>query len=213
MTKRECSPRRNPAPGGLIDRDIFCSLPNGRPTRNAMDPERSSVEHPIRVLSASADPRLNHSRALLLRRHGFEVITSESTEHAHGQLDSLPFDVLIFGSTLAHKACWQLAEVFRKHNAAGRIIEILPDSLASPKNQPDALVVSAEEPSRLVSTIHENLKPSYRDAEDEYWMRLCSQAAVERDPQKLMNLLQEINRILNEKEERRKRRPGGGEQT
>lgn len=178
-----------------------------------MDTQRSTVEHPIRVLSASADPRLNHSRALLLRQHGFEVITSESTEHAHGQLNSLAFDVLIFGSTLEHKACWELAEVFRQRNASGRIIEILPHSSASPKNQPDALVVRAEEASRLVSTIHENLKPTYRDAEDEQWMQLCSQAAVERDPEKLMNLLQEIDRILNEKEERRKRRPPDDEQT
>lgn len=172
----------------------------------------SVIEQPIRVLSASVDPRLNHSRALLLRQHGFDVITSESTEHARDQLNALIFDVLIFGSTLTRDACWQLAEVFRRRNARGRIIEILPHSAASPKNQPDALVVSAEEPSHLVSTIHENLKPVYRDAEDEYWMQLCSQAAVERDPEKLMNLLQEINRILNEKEERRKRRPPGGGQ-
>lgn len=177
-----------------------------------MNTARSEIEQPIRVLSASVDPRLNHSRALLLRRYGFDVITSESTEHARDQLNALIFDVLIFGSTLTRDACWQLAEAFRKRNARGRIIEILPHSAASPKNQPDALVVSTEEPSRLVSTIHENLKPAYRDAEDEHWMQLCSQAAVERDPQKLMNLLQEINRILTEKEERRKRPPGGGEQ-
>ena len=177
-----------------------------------MNAARSEIEQPIRILSASGDPQLNRSRALLLRQHGFDVITSESTDHARDQLNEAAFDVLIFGSTLTRDACWQLAEVFRKRNARGRIIEILPHSAASPKNQPDAVVVSAEEPSLLVSTIHENLKPAYRDAADERWMQLCSQAAVERDPQKLMNLLQEINRILNEREERRKRRPPGSEQ-
>jgi hypothetical protein len=172
-----------------------------------MNTQRSSVEQPIRVLSASVDPGLNHSRALLLRQHGFDVITSESTEHAREQLNATTFDVLIFGSTLARDACWELAEAFRKRNSRGRIIEILPHFDALPKNQPDAVVVSAEEPSNLVTTIHENLNPPYRDPDDERWLQLCSEAAVERDPDKLMKLLQEINRLLNEKEERRKRRP------
>jgi DNA-binding NtrC family response regulator len=171
-----------------------------------MNTPRSSIEQPIRVLSASGDPGLNHSRAVLLRQHGFEVITSESTEHARDQLNASRFEVLIFGYTLPRSACWELAEAFRERSPHGRIIEILPHSSAAPKNRPDALVLSEEEPSRLVSTIHEHLKPAYRRAEDERWMQLCSQAAVERDPEKLMKLLQEINRLLNERESRRKNR-------
>jgi hypothetical protein len=34
------------------------------------------------------------------------------------------------------------------------------------------------------------------------WMELCEQAAVEQDPQKLMELVEEINRLLLEKEKR-----------
>jgi len=33
----------------------------------------------------------------------------------------------------------------------------------------------------------------------ERWMHLCEQAAVEQDTQKLMVLIQEINRLLEEK--------------
>ena len=36
----------------------------------------------------------------------------------------------------------------------------------------------------------------------ERWMRLCEQAACEQDPEKLMDLVSEINRILEEKERR-----------
>jgi hypothetical protein len=36
----------------------------------------------------------------------------------------------------------------------------------------------------------------------ERWMRLCEQAASEQDPEKLMDLVSEINRILEEKERR-----------
>jgi hypothetical protein len=36
----------------------------------------------------------------------------------------------------------------------------------------------------------------------EHWMVLCRQAAVEQDPKKLMKLVEEINRLLAEKEER-----------
>jgi hypothetical protein len=46
----------------------------------------------------------------------------------------------------------------------------------------------------------------------ERWLQLCEQAAVEQDAEKLLALIQEINRILEEKELRLKRgveRPGG----
>ena len=36
----------------------------------------------------------------------------------------------------------------------------------------------------------------------ERWMRLCEQAALEQDPEKLMQLVGEINRLLEEKEQR-----------
>ena len=36
----------------------------------------------------------------------------------------------------------------------------------------------------------------------EIWMHLCEQAAVEQDPDKLMDLIKEINRLLEEKERR-----------
>jgi hypothetical protein len=39
----------------------------------------------------------------------------------------------------------------------------------------------------------------------ERWLQLCEQAAVEQDAEKLLALIQEINRILEEKELRLKR--------
>jgi len=38
----------------------------------------------------------------------------------------------------------------------------------------------------------------------ERWMKLCEQAANEQDPGKLMELVTEINRLLEEKEQRLK---------
>ena len=38
----------------------------------------------------------------------------------------------------------------------------------------------------------------------ELWQRLCEQAAVEQDSEKLLQLTREINRLLNEKDERLK---------
>jgi hypothetical protein len=38
----------------------------------------------------------------------------------------------------------------------------------------------------------------------EQWRVLCERAAVEKDPQKLMRLVGEINRLLEEKEQRLK---------
>ena len=35
-----------------------------------------------------------------------------------------------------------------------------------------------------------------------HWMKLCQQAAVEQDPKKLIKLVTEINRLLDEKQNR-----------
>ncbi len=39
----------------------------------------------------------------------------------------------------------------------------------------------------------------------EQWIRLCEQAHVEQDPARLLELIREIERLLDEKEERLKR--------
>jgi hypothetical protein len=36
----------------------------------------------------------------------------------------------------------------------------------------------------------------------ERWQELCEQAAIEQDPQRMIELVEEINRILTEKEQR-----------
>lgn len=41
----------------------------------------------------------------------------------------------------------------------------------------------------------------------EEWMRLCEQAAVEQDAEKLLVLVSEINRMLDEKERRLAHKP------
>ena len=117
-----------------------------------------SSEVRIRVLSASVDPSLNQARALLLRYHGFEVVSTESKDYAVERIQKDSFQVLIFGSTLPRDTCWELAEVFRKHNAAGKIIEIVPSPWSAPKNRPDAVVVSTEAADKLISAIREQLE-------------------------------------------------------
>jgi PleD family two-component response regulator len=119
--------------------------------------EESPKERTIRVLSASTDPNLNLARTLLLQHHGFKVTALQSKADAVKEIESRPFDVLIFGSTLPRDTCWELAGVFRKHNSAGRIVEIVPSPWAAPKNQPDATVVSSDEPSELIKVIREQL--------------------------------------------------------
>jgi hypothetical protein len=41
--------------------------------------------------------------------------------------------------------------------------------------------------------------------DSEKWKELCAEAAAEKDPQRLLELVQEINRILEEQENKRKR--------
>jgi len=42
----------------------------------------------------------------------------------------------------------------------------------------------------------------------EAWMQLCELAAHEQDPEKLLALVKEINRLLEEKERRLANKPG-----
>jgi hypothetical protein len=44
----------------------------------------------------------------------------------------------------------------------------------------------------------------------ERWKQLCEQAEVEQDSEKLMDLIKEINRMLDDKDERLKRAPSIG---
>lgn len=41
------------------------------------------------------------------------------------------------------------------------------------------------------------------------WTQLCEQAAIEQDSEKLLELVKEINRLLDEKEQRLKKRDAG----
>jgi hypothetical protein len=41
---------------------------------------------------------------------------------------------------------------------------------------------------------------------EERWMQLCQKAIEERDPDKLMQIMEQINRMLEEKEQRLKER-------
>jgi hypothetical protein len=119
--------------GSLAQPDFMvCCSPFDMPN----EPGESS-EVRIRVLSASIDPHLNEARALLLRHHGFEVVSTESKESAVERIQKDSFQVLIFGNTLPRDTCWELAEVFRKYNATGRIIEIVPSQELSEKGQND----------------------------------------------------------------------------
>lgn len=43
-----------------------------------------------------------------------------------------------------------------------------------------------------------------QDEKKERWMVLCAQAAIEQDPEKLHALVEEIDRLLQEKEDRLK---------
>ena len=43
------------------------------------------------------------------------------------------------------------------------------------------------------------------ELEDRRWFELCKEASVEEDPERLLKLVQEINRLLEEKEAKLKK--------
>lgn len=107
----------------------------------------------IKVLSASNDSALRHSRELLLRAHGCEVQTSLSKSHAQELIQSHSFDVLVYGNSLTPEVCQELAKDFRARNPRGKIIEILAANWIAPRNKPDAIAVGPEE---LIAAIRDS---------------------------------------------------------
>jgi hypothetical protein len=107
--------------------------------------------------------------------------------------------------------CWELAEVFREQNSRGKIVEIIASPSEPVKNYPDAIVVSADESSRLANIIRDNLRET-RSKDDERLTQLSGQAAVEQDQNKLMKLVEEINRLLDERQVRQMG-PSSGDDT
>jgi hypothetical protein len=51
------------------------------------------------------------------------------------------------------------------------------------------------------------LEGQCKDRRKNIWIELCEQAAVEQDASKLLQLISEINRLLDQKEDRLKRVP------
>ena len=71
-------------------------------------------------------------------------------------------------------------------------------------------ILSASEQTSLcrdvtICNLHQLRRVYLKGDKREYWMRLCEQAANEQDPEKLMELVKEINRLLEEKELRLKK--------
>jgi hypothetical protein len=68
-------------------------------------------------------------------------------------------------------------------------------------------------------TVHDIPSPYLRHIEGcqlqgktkERWLELCEQAADEQEPGKLLELISEINRLLQEKEDHLKRRSNSGD--
>jgi DNA-binding NtrC family response regulator len=105
----------------------------------------TQIAKPLRVLSASADAALRHTRELLLTREGCEVETSLSLTHAHELIQSHAFDALVIGNSLTPEACRELAKSFRLRNPEGKVIEIVLMKWDIPMNEPDEIAVGPEE--------------------------------------------------------------------
>jgi hypothetical protein len=126
----------------------------------------------IRVLSASADPGLAHSRELLLLNHVCEVKTSLTKSHAKELMQSHAFDVLVFGNSLTPDVCQELAKDFRARNRRGKIIEIHVADWDAPMNQPDATAIGPEE---LIAAIRDFAKNASESSDQDGLVRglLC----------------------------------------
>ena len=110
-----------------------------------------------RILLATADPVLRHTRKRVMEGFGFEVQAGTTQEHALELINSERFEILVLGHTLSSPECTELARAFRQRRPGGRVIEIARDDSAQPLNNPDAIVVGMDGPAALKKTIEGQL--------------------------------------------------------
>ncbi len=111
-----------------------------------------------RILLATADDTLRHTRTQILRSFGFEVDASQSKQHAIDLFRTGKFDILVLGNTLDAPACRELGAAFRQWQPRGRVVEILDAISSGPKNNPDATVVALSGPLVLREVIEAQLR-------------------------------------------------------
>src|SRR3954447_25641268 len=93
---------------------------------------------PRRILLATKDPLLRHTRKEILTSFGYSVAAPTSDSGSLTLIQSERFDLLILGGTLAPSNKLQFATNYRKLQPRGRIIEIVLTLDDPPFGNPDA---------------------------------------------------------------------------
>jgi hypothetical protein len=109
-----------------------------------------------RVLAVTSETSLALSRALILQRAGFHVISVSTPEQVEAALDLGPFDVFVVGHPIPKAEREQIVGWLRGIAPNVPILEI--HGFNTPRiPQADSVVESSDSPSVLVSSIHKLL--------------------------------------------------------
>ncbi|MCU1270894.1 MAG: hypothetical protein JWN74_2188 [Acidobacteriaceae bacterium] len=105
------------------------------------------------------------------------------------------------------EALWQTLPVPHQTNQRHPTVRLIAPTLIA------SLVKSCEKCRRLFGCVNQfqgNQAKPCNTKKKEHWMTLCQRAAVEQDPERLLHLIAEITRMLDEKEDRLRREQSDG---
>ena len=165
------------------------------------------------ILSVDDELGILRSRQAILEERGYEVLNASSREQALGIFSTMLIDLAVLDYSLPGVNGGQVAKVMKARRPelpiimiSGRPVEI--ETLLSV----DGFLVKGESPALLLEKIEEVLDPTSAtrlpaevkmsgdgDGRPELWEELATLASAEQNSDKLITLVNEIDRLLGEK--------------
>ena len=162
------------------------------------------------ILSVDDEPGLLYSRQEILKAEGYDVLSASNGEQAMAIVDSAPVDLVILDYRMPGYDGSVVARAIKARQPRLPIIMVSAFPVEY-ETSPwvDTFLAKGEGPAALLEKIKQLLNPvSHPESPEatrltndvkeksELWMELAELASHEEDPEKLMALVSEIDRLL-----------------
>jgi DNA-binding response OmpR family regulator len=160
------------------------------------------------ILSVDDEAGILHSRQMMLQASGYDVLNASSGERALGIFSTVLVDLAVLDYSLPGVNGAEVAKVMKARRPELPIIMVSGSQVGIEAHFcVDGFLLKGESPALLLEKIEELLSPTpgAQSPEDdkmngngksERWEDLAARASGEQDPDKLLTLVDEIDRLL-----------------
>ena len=182
------------------------SRPNSRPNLS----DSGKITRKL-ILSVDDEADILHSRQMMLQASGYDVLNALSGERALGIFSTVPVDLAVLDYSLPGVNGAEVAKVMKARRPELPIIMVSGHRVEMDTHFcVDGFLLKGESPAVLLEKIEELLGPTAKaqlpeetvmngNGKSERWEELARRASGEKDAGKLLTLVDEIDRLLEEK--------------